>query len=138
MTVFLRHIKICRHGVDWLSVPVNPTYGVSEQPLVSLIDGLVFISVLVGSGVAPRRRSAPVAGVSSSSAGTDDASGPSRGSTRHDSMASRDTAWFVQGNPFEKRATWSAADAHPACDAVLPTPPARMGSHSLSEEDQAP
>jgi len=58
MTVFLRHIKICRHGLDSLSVPVNPTNGVSEQPLVSLVDGPVFISVLVGSGVAPRRRSA--------------------------------------------------------------------------------
>lgn len=77
--VFSLHFEIIRHGLDSLSVLVNPNSGaLSEQPLVSLIDGLVFISVLVGSGVAPRRRSAPVAGVSSSSAGTDDASGPSR------------------------------------------------------------
>ncbi len=43
------------------------------------------------------------------------------------SMASRGTARFVQGNSFEKRATWSGADTCPASDAALAVPPARLG-----------
>lgn len=58
MTVFALHSETIRHGLDSLSVLVNPNSGaLSEQPLVSLIDGLVFISVLVRDGVAFRRRS---------------------------------------------------------------------------------